>query len=107
MLGTPGTFGKSGFLLIFSSCLNIFYCRSSNSLATTLLKEAIDSYISDGGTVYTCFLDMSKAFEHVDHELLLNKLVYKGMPSYVVNMLRTIYSRTSVSVHVHGIFSNC
>ena len=28
------------------------------------------------------------------------------MPSYVVNMLRTIYSRTSVIVHVHGIFSN-
>ena len=34
---------------------------------------------------------MSKAFEYVDHELLLNKLVYRGMPSYVVNMLRTIF----------------
>ena len=77
---------------------------SSTILATTLLKEAIDGYISDGGTVYACFLDMSKAFEYVDHELLLNKLVCRGMPSYVVNMLRTIYSRTSVSVH--GIFSN-
>ena len=79
---------------------------SSTILATTLLKEAIDDYISDGGKVYTCFLDMSKAFEYVDHELLQNKLVCRGMPSYVVNMLRTIYSRTSVSVHVHGIFSN-
>ena len=71
---------------------------SSTILATKLLKEAIDGYISDGGTVYACFLDMSKAFEYVDHELLLNKLVYRGMPSYVVNMLRTIYSRTSVIV---------
>ena len=35
---------------------------SSTILATTLLKEAIDGYISDGGTVYACFLDMSKAF---------------------------------------------
>ena len=67
---------------------------SPTILASALLKEAIDGYISDIGTVYTYFLDMSKAFEYVDHQLLLNKLVHKGNIEY---MLRTIiYSRTSV-----------
>ena len=67
---------------------------SPTILASALLKEAIDGYISDIGTVYTYFLDMSKAFEYVDHQLLLNKLVHNCNIEY---MLRTIiYSRTSV-----------
>ena len=87
MLGTPWTFGKSWFLLkkfkVFEYILLPFIKQlplsssqfgyrsgSSTILATTLLKEAIDGYISDGGTIYTCFLDKSKAFEYVDHELL-------------------------------------
>ena len=50
---------------------------------------------------------MSRAFEYVNHELLLQKLVDRGMPAYIVKILKTIYSRTNVKVHVNDSFSDC
>ena len=50
---------------------------------------------------------MSRAFEYVNHELLLQKLVKKGMPDYIVKILKTIYSHTNVKVYVNGSFSDC
>ena len=80
---------------------------ASTVLANALLKETIASNISGGGSVYSCFLDMSRACEYVNHELLLQKLVDKGMPDYIVKILKTIYSHTNVKVHVNGSFSDC
>ena len=81
---------------------------SSTVLANALLNETIIvSNISGGGSVYSCFLNVSRAFEYVNHELLLQKLVDKGMPDYIVKILKTIYSHTNVKVHVNGSFSDC
>ena len=56
--------------------LQFAYCSSSSTmLATALLKEAIGKYITQGSYVYACFMDMSKAFERVNHDFLLRKLV--------------------------------
>ena len=81
---------------------------SSTVLANALLKETIIAgNISDGGSVYSCFLDMSRAFEYVNHELLLQKLVDRGMPDYIVKILKTTFSHTNVKVRVNGSFSDC
>ena len=50
---------------------------------------------------------MSRAFEYVNHELLLQKFVDKGMPDYIVKILKTIYSHNNVKVYVNGSFSDC
>ena len=89
-------------------CPSQFGYRSGSStvLANAILKETIERYFCAGSPVYSCFLDLSKAFERVNHEFFLQKLERKGCPSHTVNILRTIYRHTRVRVHVGGTFSD-
>ena len=42
------------------------------------LRENIRTNIEGKDSVYSCFLDMRKAFENVNHSILLYKLTAKG-----------------------------
>ena len=61
---------------------NQFVFKSSHStdLCIYTVKEFIDYYTSRGTTVYVTFLDASKAFDRIDHWLLFNKMIKKGIP---------------------------
>ena len=56
--------------------------------------------------MYSCFLDMSKAFEYVNHELLIAKLAGKGLPDDLVQIFKSVYAKTTVRVCVNGVFSD-
>ena len=47
--------------------------ETSTVMAVALFIETISKYVSEGSTVYTNFLDLSKAFERVNHRKLLLK----------------------------------
>ena len=47
--------------------------NTSTTLANTIFREAIGCNIDGEGTIYTCPLDLSKAFERVDHQTLIKK----------------------------------
>ena len=79
--------------------------NSSTIVATALLKETINEYVSGGSSVHTCFIDLSKAFERVNHTILINKLVLLGLPAYFIEILKSIFSGSSVSVHWQGVLS--
>ena len=49
---------------------------------------------------------MSKAFEYVNHELLLAKLAGKGLPDHLVQIFKSVYAKTTVKVCVNGVFSD-
>ena len=51
------------------------------------LKEFIDYYKSRRTTVYVTFLDASKAFDRIDHWLLFNKMIKKGVPLFIIKLL--------------------
>ena len=78
---------------------------SSTNVATALLKETINKYVSGGSSVHTSFIDLSKAFERINHDILINKLVLLGLPAYFIDILKSIFSGSSVSVHWQGVLS--
>ena len=56
--------------------------------------------------MYACFLDLSKAFERIDHSILIRKLLRNKVPSSIVNILSSIFMKSKVCVHFNGSFSN-
>ena len=79
---------------------------TSTLMAVALFKETISKYISEGSTVYTCFLDLSKAFERVNHRKLLPKLKNLNVPPYILKLLEVLFSDCKVSVIYGEIFSD-
>ena len=51
----------------------------------------VSRYINRGSSVLGCFLDASKAFDLVNHEVLFQKLLKRGLPLPVVRFLSSWY----------------
>ena len=79
--------------------------KASTILASALLKETINAYSAANNSVYSCFIDLSKAFERINHRILFTKLRNKGVPEFLIEILSSIFSQSVVSVHWQGIFS--
>ena len=65
-----------------------FKKRLSCSNAIYSIRTVIDGYISGGSTVSLCALDLSKAFDKMNHHALLIKLMNGQVP---INLLEMIY----------------
>ena len=52
-----------------------------------VLKEVIDMYKSLDATVFVCYLDISKAFDRVNHDKLYRILDKKGVPGYIMRII--------------------
>ena len=67
-------------------------------LCTGVLKNVVSSYIHKGSRVYSCFLDASKAFDRVNHDLLFNILVDRHLPNVILRFLFFWYRDQALSV---------
>ena len=61
-------------------------CHSTD-LCIYTLKGFIDYYKTRRTTVYVTFPDASKAFDKIDHWLLFDKMIKKGVPLFIIKLL--------------------
>ena len=103
---------SSIFLKLFENCLKVkigdycnlndrqhgFRSKYSTTTACFALKETIFSYVNANSSVYACFIDISKAFDSIDHKILIEKLLDSGISKVYVNLIKFWYCNQRVSV---------
>ena len=65
----------------------------STTLCSATVKNVVSRYLHNGSPVLGCFLDASKAFDLVDHSILFDILLKRGLPPTIVRLLISWYSR--------------
>ena len=81
--------------------------RRGYSCLTQLLAHTdyILQYLREGLEVDTIYIDYSKAFDKVDHGLLLQKLKFYGITGKYNNWLKNFLSNRKQMVYINGSFS--
>ena len=64
------------------SCRHAIYC----------VRNVIEDFINNGSTVNVCALDLSKAFDRMNHYALLNKLMDRNLPIEVLSIMESWFS---------------
>ena len=70
----------------------------STTLCSAMVKNVVSRYIHNGSTVLGCFLDASKAFDLIDHGILFDTLMKRGLPFPIVRFLASWYSMQKMQV---------
>jgi len=86
---------------LYSSPLQFgFHKKTGCSHALYSLRNVIDFDCASGSTVNVALLDMSKAFDRVNHNVLFNipVLLKRGMPPMILQLLMTWYRCSNVFV---------
>ena len=82
-----------------------FKKKSSTMHAAYCLKETINHYVDNGSRVFCAFLDASKAFDRLVHAGLFIKLIARGVPLILLNIIIYWYSHLSCRVKWDNSFS--
>ena len=86
---------------IFEHCILDRYCKyfvtsdnqfgfkreSSCAHAIYTLRSVVDYYVNYGSTVNVCSLDLSKAFDKMNHHGLFIKLMGRHLPNKILSIL--------------------
>ena len=78
----------------------------STDLCTGLLKLVSSRYIHHGSKVRCALLDISKAFDMVDHGQLFETLCQRSLPNPVIRFLLQWSSNQHVEIRWNGILSS-
>ena len=81
----------SKFLMTSSNQFG-FKKRSSCSHAIYSVRKVVEHYAASGSTVNVCLLDLSKAFDKIDHCALYLKLMDRSIPLPILKVLENWFS---------------
>ena len=68
------------------------------SMCMWLAVESVSHFLRNGNEVYTCLMDMSKAFDTVKHSQLFKKLLQQGLPAVIVRYILVSYMYQTANV---------
>ena len=98
-------------LIIYSDVLGVdelqfaYQSGCSTTMCTWTVIETVDYFLRQGGEVFGCMMDMSKAFDRVKHSLLFRKLLVAGLPVIFIRLLIFIYVNQYANFLWDGSFS--
>ena len=75
-----------------------FKSGHSTDFCIYTLKEFIEYYKQRNTTIFVTSLDASKAFDRIDHWLLLKKLIEKHVPLFIIRLLVCWYSTQKMHI---------
>ena len=61
--------------------------------ALYVIHETVNYMTENSSTVNLCFVDLSKAFDNVNHSVLFMKLLKKGLPNCFIRILQNWYNK--------------
>src|SRR5207245_4451541 len=71
---------------------------SSCSHAIYTVRKTVETFCSQGSTANLCSLDISKAFDKINHLKLFSKLINRKVPIELIVMLKCWYSKIQCCV---------
>jgi len=93
---------------LFSHDLQMGFKKNmSCSHSIFVMRKIIDHFVSNGSTINVCSMDVSKAFDKVNHAALFLKLMKRRVPLSFLNVLVDWYSRCITVVKWSGFVSGC
>ena len=90
-------------LLLFGAKLGIddlqfaYQPGVSANMCTWTAIETANYFLRNGGEVFCCLMDMTKAFDLVKHSILFKKFLKAGLPVIFIRVLIFIYINQSSS----------
>ena len=89
-----------------SDCQHGFRNKDSTITAGFVLKETILAYMTKNTPVYTAFLDLSKAFDKVNFNILFRKLYENNIPLIYIRLISNLYNNQNVRVKFNNVLSD-
>ena len=77
----------------------------STTMCTWTVVETIDYFLRNGGEVFSCMMDMTKAFDLVKHSLLFSKLLDNRLPLIFLRLLMFVYMKQYANVKWNNEYS--
>ena len=78
----------------------------STTMCSWMVVETISYFMRNGSEIFTCCMDMTKAFDLVQHSLLFKKLVSAGLPTIFIRLLLVIYINQFANVKWNNVYSD-
>ena len=88
------------------TCQFGFRANHSTNHALISMTESIKSFLDNGDFGAGMFIDLEKAFDTVNHQILCNKLNYYGFMGKINNLLKSFLSNRNQFVSINGFDSS-
>ena len=99
-------------LILFGSKLGIddlqfaYQPGVSANMCTWTAIETVSYFLRNGGNVYGCLMDMTKAFDLVKHSILFKKFLCAGLSPIFIRLLIFIYMNQYANIRWNSCFSS-